>query len=887
MNGDDTDLLAKINGIVVLDDYGNIIPPGESFSVPIVTIQWSQPDLVIQGNVETTSTVGLSQTSIASASTPDQRRKKRSHDDTDIWGESFSPTPATPASPGGMRGGDKRIRLANGESVSSSQVSMNDSNKTPGEQLLLQREENGYSFVPGMRIVSKHNALPVSVWLTVTDSNYPSSIPPLIKQFIIIHGLPKQLQWFCEQVNANELLPIHHDIQLNRFMNLNQVTIKLCDEAGTILSSLPNSYQYELDVRLHWQDLDKCANVPVDFEVNQFDVEKLLFRKKHIKEASLVIPSIPISPYLHDLLNKYPFLTTCQLTASVKFKSSSVSSHSTLNIAKAVMNCTIVHIPAVTKLKLKWNETATSSPLSPNGILTVSIDEDLPKLMIVVETDDESTYVPKTTDIQFHIRYRNTYETNWLQVATSATTTSSKAYLQKASSKASANANSSSGLNVNDLFQVTRADTNDHLVLSKLQSMALSTPSSSTQSIIRHNENLQLNPGGYLISIEYHESRETLLSYFSSSSTPDASTSTSFQHYYSQMKLLLVPGKPMLFQVDPNTWKNESSLIVSNSKKSAASRCLLKNVGFVFKDKFGNQCKFPENTIICVKVMLDDSCVYDNHINESADVTLPQLTGSETLGYIRGEMNYVHSSLEYNDYNDQCIFTNISLNVDNAGTCRDGRYYLVFFTENLLTGEMNEFPSIANTFQLMTDSGRIEKANKLQVERSELLEVITKYQNSVAQVQQSIQSLDAQVQDHLSKCKKKNLGCHEDSLQHLETIDEEVLNDLIETKSRLQRQIQDMNVRMTQLRECHFVQRKVLSSSLLSRVNSEHVLGYVADLGYVEDPYLAKILSWAAMSCIDCLLVQDSTIALEFYRQGYKTWSLDQMLPFTLHNRFV
>ncbi len=60
-------------------------------------------------------------------------------------------------------------------------------------------------------------------------------------------------------------------------------------------------------------------------------------------------------------------------------------------------------------------------------------------------------------------------------------------------------------------------------------------------------------------------------------------------------------------------------------------------------------------------------------------------------------------------------------------------------------------------------------------------------------------------------------------------------------------------------------------------------LGLVVDLMYVDDENDAFLLSWAAITLIDALVVRNNAIATEIYKRKNNTlkiWSLDQMQRF-------
>ena len=61
---------------------------------------------------------------------------------------------------------------------------------------------------------------------------------------------------------------------------------------------------------------------------------------------------------------------------------------------------------------------------------------------------------------------------------------------------------------------------------------------------------------------------------------------------------------------------------------------------------------------------------------------------------------------------------------------------------------------------------------------------------------------------------------------------------------------------------------------------NDKVVGYVIDLGYVEDKTEALILSNMAKRHCGSLVVKDSATAREMYDKGIAAWSLEHMLPF-------
>lgn len=56
--------------------------------------------------------------------------------------------------------------------------------------------------------------------------------------------------------------------------------------------------------------------------------------------------------------------------------------------------------------------------------------------------------------------------------------------------------------------------------------------------------------------------------------------------------------------------------------------------------------------------------------------------------------------------------------------------------------------------------------------------------------------------------------------------------------------------------------------------------GFVCDLGFVDDEDSAKLLSWAAGTYMDAVIVDDTKEANELYHMKIKSWALDQMEHF-------
>ena len=71
-------------------------------------------------------------------------------------------------------------------------------------------------------------------------------------------------------------------------------------------------------------------------------------------------------------------------------------------------------------------------------------------------------------------------------------------------------------------------------------------------------------------------------------------------------------------------------------------------------------------------------------------------------------------------------------------------------------------------------------------------------------------------------------------------------------------------------------QRSLPTEALQGRVHH----GFVCDLGYVDDEELAPLLSWAAGTYMDAVIVEDTKEANELYHMKIKSWALDQMEHF-------
>lgn len=343
----------------------------------------------------------------------------------------------------------------------------------------------------------------------------------------------------------------------------------------------------------------------------------------------------------------------------------------------------------------------------------------------------------------------------------------------------------------------------------------------------------------YELDILYKEQRPSL------AALPDDKKSIKIQ-----VLMNFIAGEAFSVALDKLSHQKLHNRIVSDAAE-AKRRVIGENIRLHVKDKCGNITSYaPAHEVYCT-IYADGGTVDES--------TIPLL-------YLDGSIVKTAKGVISNK-RDECKFLKIEIapfDASRSKAFKDGHYVLKFWLissddpHNILYEEHV-------SFEFTSDATYSRQMNEIQSKLQPLLNERAEYENVMT---------------------KYNLVCHrfkqlQDSSPPQIKSAQANLEVLVDLRTRREKEIEDMRNQVTQHRP---VKRKINHPDPIKLVGKD-IVGQVVDLGFVEDPIEAQVLSWASYSMIDAIVVHDTETAIKLYEDKVKVIAIDQILPYQITDK--
>lgn len=319
-----------------------------------------------------------------------------------------------------------------------------------------------------------------------------------------------------------------------------------------------------------------------------------------------------------------------------------------------------------------------------------------------------------------------------------------------------------------------------------------------------------------------------------------------------QLHITFVPGPIAKLRIDKLSLQSLQNRTVSNSNE-AQKRLLGEKIKLQVEDEFKNACPFESTHVI--------KCEIISTKPHQAVETVPKLYSEDGSGTVKGVISKSGTD---------CIFNRIQL--PDASATKSTQYldgtYTLYFT---LTDISNNIP-VARLyagvdFAFTSNETYSKRANEIQDRLRPLLIQRESYNQTLEEFNESNRKLKAFLRS--PNMTEAIQGAMED------------IRSLEDLRARREREIEDMKSRVTQHRLAH----KRNNALDPVAIGGKDVIGVVVDLAYIDDPNEAEIISWAAGSMMDAVVVPDTKTAKELFSRKVKVISLDQIIPFKISDR--
>ena len=630
----------------------------------------------------------------------------------------------------------------------------------------------------------------------------------------MIPGLPRQILLSSEEMRLppNSIL----SLEVAKFSQITDLKIHLVDYQGNLSTTKGVK---NLAVKLS----DRNGNVH--------------FTKKNIKSnivcngrvafndgPSLVEPPIFSPTQASQEVSNNGLVFDCE--GSYLYESKEMS------ICPAHLSCTLKQFNNVIDLKVfevliePTSGMRTSSHTNPstrctleqlsNEVLVRSCDDSLPVVLVQAETDNGEPYVIR-------------------QCIVTIIANEVPAEKQPRGRKPSKNKQTVVTLNIEDLYIIEVDE-----VLGGLQLLPASTTIGTSIPL-----------GTYTIIIRYEEKR------------CEFSMLRSNQKNFSKcFTLTVVAGESYQLQPDLRTAQALTGLVLTTLKGSNVSKKyshIGTNLTFNLFDRYNNPCAFRADGLMSCKVFPPD--------NDTSKSRIPILENSSQEGYLFGTISDPPT-------NHGCLFPSISLadaSAYHGADYDDGEFELRFcyYPVNTNPADWESHPFFVTAFTF-TSSASMAAA---MTEKKNILLPLQEARKRWMNADTELREIDIRITLMMDSQRFPN---EIREIVRSSLTGSEKLEELRIQQSRREKEMQDRNLRSSQLRPV--VKNFVPTNPMLFA--GKEVVGLPLDFGFVDNEDEAKILSWAGRGQLDAVVVKDSSIGKELFQSGVKAWPLDQIVPF-------
>jgi len=329
----------------------------------------------------------------------------------------------------------------------------------------------------------------------------------------------------------------------------------------------------------------------------------------------------------------------------------------------------------------------------------------------------------------------------------------------------------------------------------------------------------------------------------------------------------VVPGKIIRLAFSDNSVTAIKSF-VSNSLCSLEERMIagnkLKIIGY---DAGDNICTFPSELNVGCYLRRNSSTT--SFSSTSSSLVMPRLVDADTnSGVLFAERTMDNLGF---------LFPLLQLQPD-IGRGSDDLIDIQFCAYQTQSSqcieEITSIKSLVKSFRFTSDQDKSEKAAQLNAAMQPLLDRVAAHKSKVASTLSNCTSLLTSMGNIMRRSPTGSLRPYVADPSRLTMQESErLINELQSQKS-------DMENCISQIRQA--IKRPHYPPE--SAIAGKAVTGLVCNLGFVDDADTAYVMSWAAQSRIDAMVVPTKAVANQLYAENVKVWAEDLMSKFEIRH---
>lgn len=714
--------------------------------------------------------------------------------------------------------GDKR-RRSNETPISEKRrkISMASSQTVLNYRLELELKDDNqmYLLAPGQSIRAT-SVLPAFIWFKAQSSEDSTNIlQHHILQCSVTSGNPFSFRLVSEENNIPE--PVAHaEVTVNKYIKLMKIQICSLDQSNQP-ASLKNIKNFSCRIMAFMLDRESIESTNSDGSFNMNPSEGIVILKNRTcKTSEFVVPEIQIDKVIHRL-QELPGYTEDGLFQIVFSGSYDDNKGNSIEVQPCTLNCECLQLNIVKELKARVASTSDD----------MDTDEEPPEDLCISRRCSEGF-----PDVNIMVVTEDNKEF--------VPTIDSFKYVVKFGelSYVSSNRGSKKEVDIANYFQLHQAG-GWNLVYRGESDINQST----SDSVIVPK------PGQYSLKISYHEKREIMRN------IPD-------MRVQKILRVNISAGLPVRLMPDESCIKAIENITVLASRSSNPLRHVCKDLLINLVDEHGYQCDFAEDfVVICTIVSQSGS------------------PPSFSNGLVHHGLNILPSERVSNNSERGHSFLFPSIDLVDTDLSIEGMFTLVFSLHKLVESslELIDFKceSYETRIKLLSPSQYNEKLQQLETEINDINTLIEAYDSKRQRKSKELREKDVEINSIFQQVNNvNNFSIIENAITNANELDEADINNLISVKSDMQKSIHDAQTEQRNVRP----PGKPSSFSTTIKDGRQDAIGYVFELGYATGKNDARILSWAAKSYMNVLVVKNKELAKELYDKNCRSLSLDMMV---------
>jgi len=370
-----------------------------------------------------------------------------------------------------------------------------------------------------------------------------------------------------------------------------------------------------------------------------------------------------------------------------------------------------------------------------------------------------------------------------------------------------------------------------------------------------------ISVGTFLLTVTYTERRPDVLAMLPES---DKTVST-------ELKITLNPGPPAEIYIDEKSLEKFNNLTVSNSSM-ASCRKIMDGIAVHLLDSRRNKAsltpEFTGNYRVACRISEKPPSLSQASRENRVDV-LPQLHGASAKGILLSDPFDIAKGHFY--------FPKLEL-LPSVGS-GEGQlkldFIIVFVNDESVASNINvEDRSIV--FYFTSDESKALRKQSIREKLAPLQDAIKNYDREIQGQKLGMREIREEIKKLLLNATSAQLLIFKDEPDRF------TQSECRRIQPEIERQLEDMHRAASAPRAA----AKRANFPNLAALEGFDTLGLVTDLGFVSDYKQAFILSWAAGSYMDTLVVQDSKTAMKLYEKNIKVWALSDVVPYSSDDRY-